>query len=108
MCNIDYFDVHVHLLTHSHCIYCMCASFDITSVVVVTLLRTPPAVTPHRGQIVPNDIPINIFATHCNGDEANLTSCEHEVSTRRCNHSLDVVLTCRGLLIYIHIVSYFV
>ena len=58
------------------------------------------AVTPHRDQIVPNDIPINIFASHCRGDEANLTSCEHEVSTHRCNHSLDVVLTCRGLLIY--------
>jgi deleted-in-malignant-brain-tumors protein 1 len=41
-----------------------------------------------------NDIPINIFAIHCNGSELNLTSCEHEVSVKRCNHSYDVVLTC--------------
>ena len=58
------------------------------------------SVTSHSGRIIANDIPINIFTSHCRGDEANLTSCEHEVLTQRCDHSLDVVLTCRGLLIH--------
>ena len=85
----------------------MGTSVDIYSIRCCSDTITPLSLTPHSGRIVPGDIPINIFASHCHGNEAKLTSCEHEVSTRRCNHSLDVVLTCRGLLNYYFLISLF-
>nr|WNS50029.1 deleted in malignant brain tumors 1 protein-like protein 1 [Halisarca dujardinii] len=39
-------------------------------------------------------IPINIFSIHCNGTEETLISCDHDVSIRLCNHTLDIILTC--------------
>ena len=99
--------MHINICTNDiMCrLYNNCNIAYFISCMIIIHINSP--VTPHSGRIVPNDVSINIFATHCHGDEATLTSCEHEVSRLRCNHSLDVVLTCRGWLIYIFFIFYY-